>query len=121
MPEDRGPAGPEFIERVGKSTYLTGRSVYRLLNFLGHTITELGVALGNPRKLRVKELFVQLEQVGMNAIPIVALVTFLIGVVVAYLFGSQMQKYGANIFVVDGIAISMCRELAPRLRRSSGR
>src|SRR5690606_4573921 len=52
---------------------------------------------------------------GFDAIPIVALVTFLIGVVLAYLTGVQTEKYGANIFVVDGIGLATCRELSPIL------
>jgi phospholipid/cholesterol/gamma-HCH transport system permease protein len=65
--------------------------------------------------LRRRELMVQLGQAGVNAIPVVALVTFLIGVVIAYLLGLQAEQYGANIFVVDGVG------LGPRAnsRRSS--
>jgi phospholipid/cholesterol/gamma-HCH transport system permease protein len=68
-----------------------------------------------PGSLRFKELFVQLEQVGLNAIPICALITFLIGIVIAYLTGVQLEYYGANIFIVDGVSIAMCRELSPIL------
>jgi len=49
----------------------------------------------------------------VNAIPVVALVTFLIGVVMAYMLGLQAEKYGANIFVVDGVALGMAREFSP--------
>ena len=59
------------------------------------------------------ELFAQLGQVGVNAIPVVALVTFLIGVVMAYMLGLQAEKYGANIFVVDGVALGITREFSP--------
>ncbi len=52
---------------------------------------------------------------GLDAIPIVALVTFLIGVVFAYLLGVQAQRYGAGIFVVDGVGLAICRELSPML------
>ena len=55
----------------------------------------------------------QIEQAGLNAIPVVSLVTLLIGVVVAYLLGLQAEKYGANIFVVDGVGIGATREFAP--------
>jgi phospholipid/cholesterol/gamma-HCH transport system permease protein len=49
----------------------------------------------------------------LNAIPVVALVTFLIGIVIAYLLGLQAEKYGANLFVVDGVGIGATREFAP--------
>ncbi len=66
-----------------------------------------------PATIRVRELTAQFEQVCLNAIPVVALVTLLIGVVVAYLLGLQAEKYGANIFVVDGVGIGATREFAP--------
>jgi phospholipid/cholesterol/gamma-HCH transport system permease protein len=65
--------------------------------------------------LRRRELFVQLETVGVGAIAIVALMTFLIGVVFAYLLAIQIEKYGANIFIVDGVSLAVARELAPIL------
>ena len=57
----------------------------------------------------------QLESGCIDAIPIVALVTFLIGIVISYLFGAQIEKYGGNIFIVDAAALAMCRELSPIL------
>src|SRR5207248_7290080 len=66
-----------------------------------------------PKYLRGKELVAQLEQCSIDAVPVVSLVMLLIGVVVAYLFASQIEKYGANIFVVVGVSISICRELSP--------
>lgn len=83
------------------------------LDFLGRSAAELGGAALRPRTLRLKELAAQFEQVCLNAIPVVMLVTFLIGVVFAYLLGIQAEKFGANIFVVDGIAIGTSRELSP--------
>ena len=58
---------------------------------------------------------VRVEAVGVDAIPIVAMLTFLIGVVFAYLLGLQAQRYGATIFVVDGIGLAVCREMSPLL------
>ncbi len=55
----------------------------------------------------------QLEQTGLNVIPVVSHVTLLIGVVITDLFGLQAEKYGANIFVVDGVGIGVTREFAP--------
>ena len=83
------------------------------VNFLGATIAALGEAIVHPSRLRMRELTVQLEQTGLNAIPVVALVTTLIGIVITYLLGLQAEKYGANIFVVDGVGIGATREFAP--------
>jgi len=83
------------------------------LDFLGRSAAALGDAVLRPRNLRMKELAAQFHHVCVEAIPVVVLVTFLIGVVLAYLFGMQAEKYGANIFVVDGVAIGTTRELSP--------
>lgn len=83
------------------------------LGFFGRSAMALGDVAWRPRTLRLKELTAQFEQTCIMAIPVVVLVTFLIGVVLAYLFGMQAEKYGANILVVDAVAIGTCRELSP--------
>jgi len=104
-----------WLAEVGAKTADVGGLLFGHLNFLGATISSFGEALLQPRRLRLKELTTQLEQVCLNAIPVVALVTLLIGVTIAYLLGLQAEKYGANIFVVDGVGIGMTREFAPIL------
>ena len=99
--------------QLGRYTAELGELLHGHVNFLGATMAALGEAWVKPRRLRLRELTVQLEQTGLNAIPVVALVTLLIGVVIAYLLGLQAEKYGANIFVVDGVAIGATREFAP--------
>jgi phospholipid/cholesterol/gamma-HCH transport system permease protein len=83
------------------------------LDFLGRSACELANVALRPHTLRLRALTAQFEQVCLNAIPVVVLVAFLIGVVLAYLLGLQTEQYGANIFVVDGVAIGICRELSP--------
>jgi phospholipid/cholesterol/gamma-HCH transport system permease protein len=78
-------------------------------------VLEAAQLLRRPGRFRLRETVSQFESVGFDAVPIVALVNFLIGVVFAYLLGVQAQRYGANIFVVDGVGLAMCRELAPLL------
>ena len=87
----------------------------RQLVFLGRVAGALAALVRRPSRLRRRELFVQLETVGVGAIAIVALMTFLIGVVFAYLLAIQIEKYGANIFIVDGVSLAVARELAPIL------
>ena len=101
------------LGRFGQAAAGLGELLLGHVEFFGRTLTELARLALKPRLLRVHELFAQLGQVGMNAIPVVALVTFLIGVVMAYMLGLQAEKYGANIFVVDGVALGMTREFSP--------
>jgi len=71
--------------------------------------------LRRPSLFRPRETVAQFEAVCIDAVPIVALINFLIGVVIAYVLGVQAQRYGANLFVADGIALAVCRELSPIL------
>lgn len=83
------------------------------LAFLGQTGQAIGQLMRQPGLMRWREFFVQLEMVGLRAIPIVMLMSYLIGVVFAYLLGIQMQKFSANHLVVDGVGIGIAREMAP--------
>ena len=107
------PPRPRLLARLGRQVLDLGSLLGGHLNFLGATLASIGEALLKPRRLRLRELTVQLEQTGLLAIPVVALVTALIGVVITYLLGLQAEKYGANIFVVDGVGIGATREFAP--------
>lgn len=98
---------------IGKATYDFFRALDAIFIFMGETTCALGRLILNPRLFRKKEFFVQLELGCVNAIPICAMVTFLIGVVVAYLFAGQFEKYGAHVFIVDAVSLAMCRELSP--------
>ena len=102
-----------LLAELGFQALAVAALLHGHLNHLGGTVAAIGSLLVHPARLRVRELTVQLEQAGLNAIPVVALVTSLIGVVVAYLLGLQAEKYGANIFVVDGVGIGATREFAP--------
>ena len=95
----------------------TGMALYarNYFGFLGQVGEAIGQWLLRPASFRVRELFVQLEAVGVGALPIIALMTFLIGIVFTYLLGIQIEKFGANIFIVDGVGLAIARELAPLL------
>ena len=112
-----GPPLPKrgVLARIGHTAEHLWLLALGHVSFLGLTVASLAATLARPATLRLKELTAQLEQVCLNAIPVVVLVTLLIGVVFAYLLGMQASQYGANIFVVDGVAIGMTRELAPML------
>ncbi len=108
-------AQPGFFQTIGRNVVALWDLIVGHVQFFGYTAAGVGALLTHPRRLRLKELAAQFEQVGITAIPVVLLVTFLIGVVFAYLLGVQAEKYGASIFVVDGVAIGMAREFSPLL------
>ena len=107
------PPRHSLLAQLGRHATELAQLLSGHLTFVGATALAFGEALRHPRRLRLRELTVQLEQTGLTAIPVVSLVTLLIGVVITYLLGLQAEKYGANIFVVDGVSIGATREFAP--------
>jgi phospholipid/cholesterol/gamma-HCH transport system permease protein len=103
------------LAALGAATVKAGWALHCHLDFLGRCLAALGEAIRPPSRLRWKELLAQLQRVCIEAIPVIVLVTFLIGMVLTYLFGLQAEKYGASIFVVDAVAIGASREIAPLL------
>jgi phospholipid/cholesterol/gamma-HCH transport system permease protein len=104
-----------LVQRVGAATVGVWRLLKSHTGFVGAVALEAFDLIPRPRRFRLRETVSQFEAAGLDAIPIVALVTFLIGVVFAYLLGQQALRYGANIFVVDGVGLAVCRELSPLL------
>ena len=118
MPELQiSPPAPALAWRaqIGASAFSLAQMLRSHVSFLGRVAEAAWQTARRPHTLRVHELIAQLGQTGVSAIPVVALVTFLIGVVFAYLLGLQAEQYGANIFVVDGVALGMTREFSPLL------
>lgn len=114
-PAHAGSRHRGMLQRIGAAAV----NLWRLQNvhhaFLGSLAFEFLALVRRPKLFRFKETVSQFETICLDAIPVVGLVTFLIGVVFAYLLGLQAQRYGANIFVVDGVGLAICRELSPLL------
>ena len=75
----------------------------------------------NPRRIRLRMLAKNVENTGVNALPIVGLLSFLLGIVIAYQGGVQLRTYGANIFIVELVTITMWEAAARERPCSSGR
>ena len=107
------PRREGVFEFAGRSTLVLWGHVVGLLDFVGRLFLELRVLIGNPGRWRWGEFGAQVRDIFVGAIPIVAGMLFLLGVVFAYLLGSQAQQYGASIFVVDGLLLAILREVSP--------
>lgn len=103
------------VHHMGRATVLLASQLRRAVEFTGLVAVELAKLARRPALFRPRETAAQLESACVDAIPIVALVNFLIGIVVAYVLGVEAQRYGASLFVADGIALAVCRELSPIL------
>ena len=107
------PRREGLFEFAGRGTLALWGNVVGLFDFIGRLFLELAVLMGRPGRWRWREFGAQVRDIFAGAIPIVAGMLFLLGVVFAYLFGSQAQQYGASIFVVDGLLLAILREVAP--------
>ena len=101
----------DLLARVGAGVSGLGATLADSLGFLGQVMSRLGFTLLRPRRLRLTALVSHMHQAGLNAVPIVALMGFLIGIVLAFQGATQLKQFGAEVFVVDLIAISILREL----------
>jgi phospholipid/cholesterol/gamma-HCH transport system permease protein len=111
------PAAPpdnflvEVLHHLGVETYEFCKAGRDLLNFLGYATIVLGRTIIQPRRIRVVALVSQMEQSGLNALPIVGLISFLVGVVLAYQGADQLAKFGAQIYTVNLVAVGVLREM----------
>lgn len=105
----------DMIVRTGEATTAALRETRDLLDFLGVLTITLGRIAARPRRLRYAATIAHIEQVGLNALPILGLLTFLIGVVLAYQGAEQLRPFGADLFVVNLLGISVLREIGPLL------
>jgi phospholipid/cholesterol/gamma-HCH transport system permease protein len=99
------------LERIGRGLCHAVHQIYSLVGFLGLVAFETVETILQPRRLRVAALFHQMEQAGLNALPIVGLLSFLIGVVFAYQGADQLRQFGAEVFTVNLLGIGILREL----------
>src|SRR5690606_24672409 len=100
----------DVLEHVGRTVDILGRHVTRLLGFIGLVLATLVASLPRPRRWRITSLVVHLEQAGLNAVPIIALLTFMVGAVVAFLGATVLADFGATQYTVDLVAYSFLRE-----------
>ena len=115
VPHPPPPKAPnafvEMVHHVGETTHEILLEVVDGIGFFGQVIQTLAGTVRHPSRLRLTPLVYHMERVGLNALPIVGLISFLIGVVLAYQGATQLQKFGAEVFVVDLIGVSVLREI----------
>ncbi len=98
---------------IGHSTWDALQQGTALLAFVGETAAAFAISVMHPSRFRWRPILFNLRSAGFDALPIVGLLSFLMGIVVAYQGADQLRQYGANIFVADLVGLSMLREFAP--------
>ncbi len=107
------PKRKRFPEEVGRGVVQLWEDIRELIVFVGELCVALVLAFRNPGQVRWKDVFLVAEITGVNALPIVLLVSFLIGLIMSFQAAIPMRMFGAEIYVADLIALSMTRELGP--------
>jgi phospholipid/cholesterol/gamma-HCH transport system permease protein len=98
-------------ERIGRRVVEVGRGLVPFLDMLGALAATVGRTLANPRLLRMTSLVHHLDRVGWQAVPIIVLITFLIGGIIAQQGIFHFRKFGADVYVVDMVGILVLREI----------
>lgn len=111
VPLSPRPGPGDWLEALGRAVVGLWRLIVDLVAYLGLFLVRLAGVVLRPARFPLTALVHHCQQVGLNAVPIVALMAFLIGIVVAFQGATQLRQFGAEVFVVDLIAISVLREL----------
>ena len=109
------PFRPGLLEGIGSDTRERLDEYSAFLAFVGRVSFISVRILFTPMRMRWRMAMRELEEAGFDALPIVGLLSFLIGIVIAYQGGVLLRDYGASVFVADLVGLSMTRELAPMM------
>ena len=98
------------LERLGRSVHAIAGNIVVLVGFFGENLAKLARLLRQPRRLRLTATVHQMEEVGLDAVPLIALLSYLVGAVVAFLGSTILRDFGAEIYVVELVNIAFLRE-----------
>jgi phospholipid/cholesterol/gamma-HCH transport system permease protein len=102
-----------MLDQIGVATIDVVTEGQLVLAFLGNLVLSLGGVLRRPSTANWRDIPRTMERVGADAVPIVMLINFLVGFVMAFQGANQLKQFGANIFVADLVGLSVARELGP--------
>lgn len=109
------PVKRSTLEQLGRNTVEIYRDIKEFITFTGHLFYAMFHNFIKPKEIRYKEMVYHIQQSGFNAIIIISMTSFLVGMVISYQGSVQLAKFGADIFIVDTVAISITRELGPMI------
>lgn len=100
----------DLLARTGAAVVSFGERTWALLGFIGLVLESLARNVMRPKHWRVTSAVAQLEQIGLDALPIVALLTFMVGAVIAFLGATVLSGFGASVYTIDLVGFSFLRE-----------
>jgi phospholipid/cholesterol/gamma-HCH transport system permease protein len=104
---------PNMFVAIGEACFKHGRDFMYMHSFLGSSILCLLRVIKSPRSLRWDDMLAYMQRTGVDALPIVGLISFLLGLIMAFMSSVQLQQFGANIYVASLVSLAMTRELGP--------
>ncbi|UJW78847.1 ABC transporter permease [Hydrogenophaga sp. SL48] len=102
-----------LLEHTGRRAVAAAQQAQSFLHFIGETAIAAARVMRHPAKWRLRAIWHEVQIGGFDALPIIGLTSFLLGIVVAYQGADQLRHYGANVFVVELVGYAMLREFAP--------
>jgi phospholipid/cholesterol/gamma-HCH transport system permease protein len=108
---DRTPAFTRVLTQMGEATAGVGRTLYGLLGFFGGLLVALWSVITHPRRFRLNAVVQHFEQVGVHALVIIGLMSFLVGIVIAQQGAVQLRQFGAELFTINLVGRSAIKEL----------
>jgi phospholipid/cholesterol/gamma-HCH transport system permease protein len=111
--QDHEPHRSWLVEDIGQATVAWVKDLRQQVEFLGEVTIDLVTSFWRPRKMRWREVVRVFETAGVNALPIVCLLTFLIGMVIAFESAQPLAQFGAQIYVANLLGLTISRELGP--------
>jgi phospholipid/cholesterol/gamma-HCH transport system permease protein len=102
-----------IIEQLGNATLEAVQDMYDIISFTGELVYELVHSAVHIRKVRWGDVVSYMKKVGVDGLPIVGLISFLLGLIMAFMTSLQLKQFGANIYVASLVAVAMIRELGP--------
>jgi phospholipid/cholesterol/gamma-HCH transport system permease protein len=114
LPAPKPPSGSHVVRLladIGESVVSAGADIYTGVGFLGEVVAAIGMSLASPSHFRGTSLIVHMESIALRGAPIIALINFLAGAIIAQQGIYQLRRFGATIFVVNLIGILVLREL----------
>lgn len=104
---------PGLLTRVGEAGIRFAKDTVFTCAYLGDITLGLGYAIRYPHKIRWNDVFLYMDRTGIEAIPIILLISFLVGFIMAFQAAVQLRQFGADIFVANLVGLSVVRELGP--------
>lgn len=106
-------SSPNMLVRLGESVINEAASMNFMIAFMGALALSCVRVCFRPKSLRVDDTVSHMEKTGVDALPIVALISFLLGLIMAFMSSIQLRQFGANIYVASLVGLAMVSELGP--------